>query len=92
VSRLIADAAYLADISSSSNSSSEEDDEVEAKRQRLDPDYQPSTASESPLTSGSNSQQASENEADEPNTETDDESWRPSDNTSLEVMSSPDDD
>jgi hypothetical protein len=75
VSRLIADADYLADISSSSNSSSEEDDEVEAKRQRLDPDYQPSTASES-----------------SPNTETDDESWRPSDNTSLEVMSSPDDD
>jgi hypothetical protein len=80
-----------ADISSD-DSSSEDDEAVEAKRQKLDPDYQPSTASESPPTTTANSQEVSEKEEDETDTETEEESWCPSRSTSPEVISSPDDD
>jgi hypothetical protein len=81
------------DSSNSSISSSSSDEAVEAKRAKLDPDYQPSTASESPLTSALHSQEGSENEkeTDETDTETE-ESWCPSRSTSPEIISSPDDD
>jgi hypothetical protein len=75
-------------------SSSSEDEAVEAKRKKLDPDYQPSTASGSPLTTADQSQNVSEQEEEEPNeTDTeDDESWQPSGTTSPEIISSPEDD
>jgi hypothetical protein len=80
-----------------SDTSSSEDEAVEAKRQKLDPDYMPSTASESPLTTAANSQEASENEElseiEPAESDTDDtESWHPSASTSPEVYSSPEDD
>jgi hypothetical protein len=75
-------------------SSSSEDEAVEAKRKKLDPDYQPSTASGSPLTTADQSQNVSEQEEEEPiETDTeDDESWQPSETTSPEIISSPEDD
>jgi hypothetical protein len=90
VIRLTAD-PYLADVSSSSNSSSEENEAVEVKRRKLDPDYQPSTASESPLTTPVSSQNVSEEEPDESNSE-DTESWQPSETTSPEIISSSEED
>jgi hypothetical protein len=81
--------------SSSSSSSSSEDERVKAKRLKLDPDYTPSTASESPLTTAANSQEASEEEEEEnkeSETEEDDESWHPSASTSPEIVSTPEDD
>jgi hypothetical protein len=79
--------------SSSSSSSSSEDEAVEAKRLKLDPDYVPSTASTSPLTTANNSQETSEKEeSTEIETEEDEESWHPSDSTSAEIVSSPEDD
>lgn len=83
------------DLISSSSSSSSEDEAVEVKRQKLDPDYQPSTASTSPLTTADHSQNVSEEEEKEPDetdTETENESWKPSRSTSPELYSSPDDD
>jgi hypothetical protein len=79
------------DITSSSSDS--EDEAVEAKRLKLDPDYEPSTASEDSLTAP-NSQDVSEEEEEEmlEETETEEESWHPSDNTSPELYSSPEDD
>ncbi len=79
----------------SSSSSSSEDEQVEAKRLKLDPDYTPSTASESPLTTAANSQEASEEEEEEnkeSETEEDDESWHPSASTSPEIVTTPEDD
>jgi hypothetical protein len=79
------------DITSSSTS---EDEAVEAKRQKLDPDYEPSTASEGTLTA-TQSQEVSleeDNEEEEDETETDEESWKPSRSTSPEQYSSPSDD
>jgi hypothetical protein len=87
-SDLIADSSYLADISSSSNSSSEEDEAVEVKRRKLDPDYQPSTASESPLTTAVSSQNVSEEEELTESNSEDTESWQPSGTTSSEIISS----
>jgi hypothetical protein len=87
----------LEDVDGDSRSSSSSDETNEAKRARLDPDYVPSTASTSPLTTAGPSQEASEDEA-EPEAEltesdTDDtESWNPSGTTSPEVYSSPEDD
>jgi hypothetical protein len=79
--------------SSSSSSTSSEDEAVEAKRLKLDPDYVPSTASTSPLTTANNSQETSEKEGStEVETEEDEESWHPSDSTSPEIVSSPEDD
>jgi hypothetical protein len=79
--------------SSGSSSSSEEDEAVEAKRQKLDPDYMPSTASTSPLTTAPNSQEVTDNEEmTETDTEDDEESWHPSVSTSSEQYSSPEDD
>jgi hypothetical protein len=78
---------------SSSSSSSSGDEAVEAKRLKLDPDYVPSTASTSPLTTANNSQETSEKEGStEIETEEDEESWHPSDSTSPEIVSSPEDD
>jgi hypothetical protein len=86
--------ANIRGSSGNSPNSSEEDEAVEAKRQKFDPDYQPSTASTSPLTTAFNSQDVSEQEEepDETDTETDDESWQPSETTSPEIISSPEDD
>jgi hypothetical protein len=82
---------------SDSGSSSSSDEINKAKRARLDPDYVPSTASTSPLTTAGPSQEASEDEAEldaEPTeSDTDDtESWNPSGTTSPEVYSTPEDD
>jgi hypothetical protein len=80
---------------SDSSTSDSEDEAVKAKRQKLDPDYIPSTASESTQT-GTYSQDVSEDdreEKEEEYTETDeDESWHPSDSTEPEIISSEDDD
>jgi hypothetical protein len=79
----------------SPSSSSSEDEAVEAKRQKLDPDYVPSTASEGTQT-GENSRVTSEKEEEEETeeeTETEEDgSWYPSDSTSPEQISSPEDD
>jgi hypothetical protein len=78
------------------SSSTSEDEAVEAKRQKLDPDYAPSTASEGTLTA-TQSQEVSEceeekEEEEEDDTETEEESWKPSRSTSPEQYSSPSDD
>jgi hypothetical protein len=83
-------------ISESSSNSSSSDDGLEAKRLKIDPDYIPSTASESPLTAA-NSQEVSEEEnekqlTEQAETETEEESWAPSRSTSPEIISSPEDD
>ncbi len=83
------------DDSSSSSSSSSSDEMVEAKRKKLDPDYCPSTASTSPLTTAGNSQEVSEVEEEVELDETDTEesgSWHPSKSTSPEQYSPPEDD
>jgi hypothetical protein len=83
------------DDDSDSGSSSSCDETTEAKRARLDPDYIPSTASTSPLTTAGPSQEASEqeDEAEPAESDTEDtESWNPSGTTSPEVYSSPEDD
>jgi cell division septation protein DedD len=77
---------------SSSSSSSDTDEISEAKRVRLDPDYVPSTASTSPLSTAGPSQEASEDEAEPAESDTEDSSWNPSTSTSPEVYSSPEDD
>jgi hypothetical protein len=66
---------------------------MEAKRQKMDPDYVPSTASEGTATA-THSQDVSEVEEDimDEATETDEESWNPSGGTSPEIVSSPDSD
>jgi hypothetical protein len=64
--------------SGSSSSSSSCDEISKAKRVRLDPDYVPSTASTSPLTTAGPSQEASEqeDEAEPADSDTEDtESW-----------------
>jgi hypothetical protein len=76
---------------SDSKSSSSSDEATKAKRARLDPDYIPSTASTSPLTTAGNSQEISEAEPDETDTE-ESGSWHPSETTSPEIYSSPEDD
>jgi hypothetical protein len=79
--------------SSSSSNSSSEDEISKAKRLKIDPDYVPSVTSEGTLTA-TNSQEGSEVEdieKDETETE-EDESWHPSESTSPEVISSPEDD
>jgi hypothetical protein len=76
---------------SDSESSSSSDEATKAKRARLDPDYIPSTASTSPLTTAGNSQEISEAEPDETDTE-ESGSWHPSETTSPEIYSSPEDD
>jgi hypothetical protein len=76
--------------SSNSSSSSSNDEQVEAKRLKLDPDYVPSGTSEGTMT-GTDSQEVSELEEEE-KTETEEDSWEPSDNTESEIISSPDDD
>jgi hypothetical protein len=77
------------------SSSSSSDEASEAKRARIDPDYCPSTATTSPSTTAGHSQTTSEQEdeddSDESDTETT-ESWNPSETTSPEVYSSPEDD
>jgi hypothetical protein len=80
-------------VSDSICSSSSEDEVVEAKRQKIDPDYVPSTASEGTLTAY-NSPVMSEREEEEEieETETEEDSWCPSRSTSPEVISSPEDD
>jgi hypothetical protein len=75
-----------------SSSSSDTDEISEAKRVRLDPDYVPSTASTSPLSTAGPSQEASEDEAEPAESDTEDSSWNPSTSTSPEVYSSPEDD
>jgi hypothetical protein len=76
-----------------SSSSSDTDEISEAKRVRLDPDYVPSTASTSPLTTAGPSQEASEQENEPTESDTEDtDSWNPSTTTSPEVYSSPEDD
>jgi hypothetical protein len=81
--------------SSPAVSSSSEDEELEAKRLKIDPDYVPSTASEGTVTAY-NSPVVSEREEEEPEkteTETEEEeSWHPSNSTSPEQYSSPEDD
>jgi hypothetical protein len=74
-----------------SRSSSSSDETNEAKRVRLDPDYVPSTASTSPLTTAGHSQEVSEAESDDIDTE-ESGSWHPSETTSPEIYSSPEDD
>ena len=75
-----------------SSSSSDTDEVSEAKRVRLDPDYVPSTASTSPLSTAGPSQEASEDEAEPAESDSEDSSWNPSTSTSPEVYSSPEDD
>jgi hypothetical protein len=82
------------DDTSSSSSSSSEDEGTEAKRLKIDPDYVPSTASEGTLTAN-NSPVVSEREEEEAQTEetnSDEESWKPSRSTSPELYSPPSDD
>jgi hypothetical protein len=76
--------------SDSGSSSSSSDETNEAKRARLDPDYVP-TASTSPLTTAGHSQEISEAEPDDTDTE-ESGSWHPSETTSPEIYSSPEDD
>jgi hypothetical protein len=78
---------------SSSSSSSSDDEAVEAKRLKMDPDYIPSTASDSPQTAV-NSQEVSEEEkqlTEQSETEEED-SWNPSTSTSPENISSSEND
>jgi hypothetical protein len=92
VQPVVEDDDNKSDIGSTSSSSSC-DETSEAKRARLDPDYVPSTASTSPLTTASPSQECSEDEAEPADSDTEDsESWNPSTTTSPEVYSSPEDD
>jgi hypothetical protein len=77
---------------SNSSDSTSEDERVEAKRQKMDPDYEPSTVSESSLTDtlSQNVSEAEEETLEE--SESEDESWHPSGSTSPEIISSPEDD
>jgi hypothetical protein len=76
------------------SSSSSEDEEVEAKRLKIDPDYVPSTASEGTVTAYNSPVLSEKEEEEEPEeTETEEEgSWHPSESTSPEMISSPEDD
>jgi hypothetical protein len=76
---------------SNSSDSTSEDERVEAKRQKMDPDYEPSTVSESSLTA-TLSQNVSEAEEETLEETESDESWHPSGSTSPEIISSPEDD
>jgi hypothetical protein len=77
----------------SDSSSSDEDEEPEAKRQKVDPDYVPSTTSEGTPTDSSSPPVSEREEQEIVETETEDEeSWHPSRSTSPEIISSPEDD